>query len=130
MKKALIIALIAVSAVSFVSCKHNSAEAPQIDPNTQTVSVLKEKVLSDGTRELSVKPNGVCSTQIDLTVKDGIILDAKITDGCPGNTAGVCELIKGMTAEEAIARLKGIDCAGKGTSCPDQLALALEYLQK
>jgi len=71
-------------------------------------------------------PHGVCSRQIDLDIEDGIIVEAKFTGGCSGNTQGVCALVKGMSVEEAIKRLRGIHCGPRPTSCPDQLSLALE----
>lgn len=70
-------------------------------------------------------PTGTCSQRIDLTLDDAVILDAAFTGGCHGNTQGIAALVRGMRAEEAIARLAGIDCRGRGTSCPDQLAEAL-----
>lgn len=76
------------------------------------------------------KTKGVCASQILFDVKDGIIEKVEFVNGCPGNTMGVAVLIQGMKVEEAISRLKGIDCRGRGTSCPDQLAQALEkYIQ-
>ena len=72
--------------------------------------------------------SGVCSRFIDIELNDGIIESVVYTGGCQGNTQGVAALVKGMSAEEAIKRLKGIDCGGKGTSCPDQLAKALEKM--
>lgn len=72
-------------------------------------------------------PKGVCSRQINLEIdNNGKIVDCKFIGGCAGNTQGVSTLVKGMDAEEAINKLKGIDCGGRGTSCPDQLATALE----
>lgn len=72
-------------------------------------------------------PRGVCSRQINLELSDdGKIVDCEFIGGCAGNTQGVCMLVKGMDAEQAIGKLKGIDCRGRGTSCPDQLATALE----
>lgn len=72
-------------------------------------------------------PVGVCSRQIDLTVSDeGVIENVLFTGGCHGNTQGVAALAKGRKVEEVISLLRGIDCRGKGTSCPDQLARALE----
>lgn len=70
---------------------------------------------------------GVCSrkTVIDLA-EDGTINDIKIVGGCNGNTNGLAQLLKGMNAHEAIERMRGIDCNGRGTSCPDQVAKALE----
>ena len=70
--------------------------------------------------------SGVCSRQIDLDIENGIIIDARFTGGCSGNTQGVAALVVGMTVEEAIKRLRGIKCGMRPTSCPDQLAIALE----
>lgn len=77
------------------------------------------------------KTSGVCSTEIQFEVEEGVIKTLQFVRGCPGNTMGVAALVQDMPVEEAIKRLKGIDCRGRGTSCPDQLAKALEaYLQK
>ncbi|MDE5707908.1 MAG: TIGR03905 family TSCPD domain-containing protein [Alistipes sp.] len=69
---------------------------------------------------------GTCSQQVEIELEDGIIRRAAFLGGCHGNTQGIAALVCGMKAEDAIARLKGIDCRGRGTSCPDQLARALE----
>ena len=74
------------------------------------------------------KTRGVCSRAIDFEVGDGIITSCSFTGGCTGNTQGVARLVIGMSVDEAIRRLKGIQCRG-GTSCPDQLARALEQIQ-
>ena len=71
-------------------------------------------------------PKGVCSTGIDFEIEDGKGKNVQLTRGCSGNTQGVAALIEGMDAEDAISRLKGIKCGFKDTSCPDQLAKALE----
>ncbi len=68
----------------------------------------------------------VCSNKIELDIENDIIKRAKIIGGCPGNTQGVCRLIEGRNIDEVISTLKGINCGIRGTSCPDQLALALE----
>lgn len=78
---------------------------------------------------MTYKPQGVCSQLIDIDVKDGIIESVQFTGGCNGNTQGVAALVKGMKVEEAISRLKGIRCGFRSTSCPDQLAQALESMQ-
>ena len=75
---------------------------------------------------ITYKTQGVCSRQIDMEIDNGVIVDAKFTGGCSGNTQGVAALVIGMTVEEAIKRLRGIKCGFKSTSCPDQLAIALE----
>ena len=75
---------------------------------------------------ITYKTQGVCSRQIDLEIENDIIVDAKFTGGCSGNTQGVAALVKGMCVEEAIKRLSGIDCGPRPTSCPDQLATALK----
>ncbi len=76
-------------------------------------------------RDFTYIPSGVCSRRIDVTIEDGIIRQVTFTGGCNGNTQGVSALVEGMPVEKVIARLEGIDCHGKGTSCPDQLACAL-----
>ena len=70
-------------------------------------------------------PTGTCSQRIDLALEEGIIREVAFTGGCHGNTQGIAALVRGMRASEAIERLAGIDCRGRGTSCPDQLAKAL-----
>ena len=75
---------------------------------------------------ITYQTRGVCSRQIDLDIENGIIVNAKFTGGCSGNTQGVAALVIGMTVDEAIKRLRGIKCGFKPTSCPDQLAVALE----
>lgn len=74
------------------------------------------------------KTKGTCSTSIDVELKDGVIDSVKFTGGCNGNLQGISALVKGMKPEEAISRLKGIHCGFKPTSCPDQLAHALEEM--
>ena len=74
----------------------------------------------------SYKTRGTCSREIQFDVKDNIITSCRFIGGSDGNTKGVSALVKDMPVDEAIRRLKGIDCNGKGTSCPDQLARALE----
>ena len=70
----------------------------------------------------------VCSQQIDIELDGDIIRKVQYTGGCHGNTQGVSILCEGMKKEDVIARLEGIDCKGRGTSCPDQLARALKML--
>lgn len=74
------------------------------------------------------KTKGTCSTMIDVELKDGVIDSVKFTGGCNGTLQGISALVKGMKPEEAISRLKGIRCGFKPTSCPDQLAHALEEM--
>lgn len=69
---------------------------------------------------------GTCSKMIVVSVDNGVITSAQFIGGCPGNTQGVATLAVGMKVEDAIAKMKGIDCGGRGTSCPDQFAKALE----
>ena len=72
------------------------------------------------------KTHGTCSRAIEYEVQDGIVTECRFVGGCMGNTQGVAALVKGMTVAEAVSRLKGIQCGFRGTSCPDQLACALE----
>ncbi|MCI7232745.1 MAG: TIGR03905 family TSCPD domain-containing protein [Oscillospiraceae bacterium] len=71
-------------------------------------------------------PKGVCSRKITAEVEDGIVKSVVFTGGCNGNTQGVARLAQGMKVEDVIARLENVDCGGRGTSCPDQLAKALK----
>ena len=75
-------------------------------------------------------PRGVCSRKMDVEVDGEIIKSVRILGGCAGNTKGISILVEGMNINEAIRKLKGIDCGGKGTSCPDQLARALEEVKE
>lgn len=79
-------------------------------------------------RRITYPTSGTCSRQIDIELEDGIIRSVLFTGGCQGNTQGVAALVQGMKASDAIARLEGIDCRGRGTSCPDQLAKALRQM--
>ena len=78
--------------------------------------------------EYTINPVGVCSMQINVKIEEDIIKDVKFIGGCAGNTMGIASLLIGMKVEDAIKRLKGIDCRGRGTSCPDQLAQGLERI--
>ncbi len=75
------------------------------------------------------KTSGTCSSAINLEVEDDIIKSVSFTGGCNGNLQGISRLVEGMKVEDAISRLKGIRCGFKNTSCPDQLARALESLE-
>lgn len=75
------------------------------------------------------KTHGTCSQLIDMDVDDnGVITDLHFTGGCNGNLKGICALVKGRKASEVKAQLKGITCGSKQTSCPDQLARAIEEM--
>lgn len=77
------------------------------------------------------RPRGTCSRLMTVEVEDGIVKHIEVVGGCDGNLQGISRLLVGMTAEEAIARMEGIRCGRKPTSCPDQLAKALrECLEK
>ena len=73
---------------------------------------------------------GVCARQMILDVEDGILLSLKVQGGCHGNLQGISKLVAGMPVEEVIARLEGIRCGYKSTSCPDQLAQALKLIPR
>ena len=78
---------------------------------------------------ITYKTKGTCSRAIEVVVDGDTIESVKFEGGCPGNTQGVAALVAGMKIDEAISRLKGIKCGFKPTSCPDQLALALESVK-
>ena len=77
-------------------------------------------------RRITAIPQGVCSRQINIVLKGDVIESLSFIGGCDGNLKGICALLKGQKVSEAISRLKGITCGRKSTSCPDQLAKALE----
>ena len=77
---------------------------------------------------MKYRTKGTCSSAIDIELDNGIIKSVHFTGGCNGNLQGISRLVEGMPAKEAISRLKGIKCGFKPTSCPDQLAIALESI--
>ncbi|MGL4451713.1 MAG: TIGR03905 family TSCPD domain-containing protein [Sarcina sp.] len=77
---------------------------------------------------MNYKTSGVCAREINFDIVDGKLKNVVFVNGCPGNLFGIAKLVEGMDIDEAIEKLEGIDCRGKGTSCPDQLSKALrEY---
>lgn len=74
-------------------------------------------------------PRGVCSMEMLIDVEGDTIKSVEIVGGCAGNTKGISILVAGMKVDDAIKKLKGIDCGGRGTSCPDQLARGLEEIK-
>lgn len=74
----------------------------------------------------SYKTNGTCSRQIDIELENGIIKDVVFYGGCNGNLQGIAALVKNKPASEIIELVKGVKCGFKQTSCPDQLAVALQ----
>ena len=76
--------------------------------------------------EYKFTPQGVCSMEMIFDIENNIIKSLKIIGGCPGNTVGVSRLVAGRSIDEVIEMLEGINCGGRGTSCPDQVAIALE----
>lgn len=72
------------------------------------------------------KTRGTCSTRITVEIENGILQDVQFEGGCSGNLQGICNLVRGMRAQEVVNRCTGIKCGFKPTSCPDQLALAVQ----
>ncbi len=77
-------------------------------------------------KSYSYKTSGTCSREIMFDIDGNTVKNVRFVFGCQGNTSGISRLIEGMDVDEAISRLEGIDCNGRGTSCPDQLARALK----
>lgn len=75
---------------------------------------------------IKYSPKGVCSRSMEIDVENGTILAVRVLGGCSGNLQGLSSLLKGMSVSDAIARMEGIRCGMKPTSCPDQLAQALK----
>lgn len=76
------------------------------------------------------KTKGTCSTMISFDLNDGIVSNIRFMGGCNGNLKGISSLVDGMNAEDVIRKIKGTKCGFKNTSCPDQLATALEEALK
>ena len=76
------------------------------------------------------RPKGICATLIEVDVEDNKVADLSITNGCPGNHLGLAALLRGMDIDEAIARMDGIKCGAKSSSCPEQVAYALKEFKK
>lgn len=91
--------------------------------------ITSDVIDANGVRTVVYVPSSaVCSRVINIQVKDDVIIEASYTGGCHGNTQGLSALLRGMKVSDAIDRLEGIDCNGRGTSCPDQLAKALRMM--
>ena len=83
------------------------------------------------TEVFQYKPQGVCSQLMQIAIDGDTVEDLQVMGGCHGNLQGIGKLVKGMKIDEVIARLSNIDCRGRGTSCPDQLSIALKlYLEQ
>ena len=80
--------------------------------------------------EYVYEPKGTCSSKMIIEIEEDIIKKVTIVGGCAGNTKGVSALVEGMKIDDVIKKLKGIPCRDKGTSCPDQLARALEEIKQ
>jgi len=74
-------------------------------------------------------PKGTCSREMKISYEDGKIVDLEVIGGCNGNLKGVTALLKGMNIDEVVAKLDGIKCGFKNTSCPDQIAQALKSIK-
>ena len=94
------------------------------------IFVVKISVKTIMTKKIVYPTKGVCSQAIAIELEDDVVKSVQFMGGCQGNTQGVAMLVRGMKAQEVIARLEGINCGGKGTSCPDQLARALRLMTK
>jgi uncharacterized protein (TIGR03905 family) len=129
MKKLLIIALMAIFSVSVQAQENAAAQQAKQEVVVDDYRIISDETV-DGVRYVSAAPSAtVCSKQIDIQIKDGIILSVKYTRGCDGNAKGIGALIKDMSVEEAIHRLEGITCGRRPTSCPDQLAKILKLIK-
>ena len=131
MKKAIImLALVLAPFAARAAENTDSVPGRQSEVMTEEITIIKDETV-DGVRNISALPcRKVCSKRIDISIKDGIIESVVYTGGCNGNAKGIGALIKGMSVEEAIARLEGITCGNRGTSCPDQLAKVLKAISR
>ena len=127
--KQIILAIAAVMIAFTAVAQEKVVNQPMEQVVVDDYKIISDKV-EDGVRYVVAAPSAkVCSKQIDIQIKDGIIQSVVYTRGCEGNAKGIGALIKDMSVEEAIKRLEGITCGKRGTSCPDQLAKVLKALE-
>lgn len=127
--KKLILAIVSVMVALAASAQEKTQNQTMEQVVVDDYKIISDKV-EDGVRYIVAAPSAkVCSKQIDIQIKDGVIQSVVYTRGCEGNAKGIGALIKDMTVEEAIRRLDGITCGKRGTSCPDQLAKVLKALE-
>lgn len=121
----------AVAGIAMLAACQN-AFAQTSAPREEGPKIVFDSLAKDGTRYVHyITSPKVCSRAIDIVVtRKGVIKDVKFTRGCAGNTAGLCEVLKGMKVKTAIDKLEGTPCGKRGTSCPDQLATALRMIQE
>ena len=80
--------------------------------------------------EYSYKTSGTCSREIHFELEDGKVKNVRFVGGCNGNLQGIGALVEGMNVDDVIARIEGISCGGRPTSCPDQLSKALKQAKE
>ena len=80
--------------------------------------------------QFEYKTKGTCSQQIFFDIEEGKVKNVQFIGGCNGNLQGICKLVDGMEVDEVIAKIEGIHCGMKPTSCPDQLATALKQAKE
>lgn len=128
MKKILVLAILAIFCADVQAQEKTATDQAKKEVVVDDYKIIKDEFV-DGVRYVVAAPSAiVCSKQIDIQIKDGIIESVVYTRGCDGNAKGIGALIKGMSVEEAIRRLEGITCGKRPTSCPDQLAKILKSL--
>lgn len=127
--KKLILAIVSVMVALTASAQEKTQNQTMEQVVVDDYKIISDKV-EDGVRYIVAAPSAkVCSKQIDIQIKDNVILSVVYTRGCEGNAKGIGALVKDMTVDEAIRRLDGITCGKRGTSCPDQLAKVLKALE-
>lgn len=128
MKKILVLAILAIFCADVQAQEKTATDQAKKEVVVDDYKIIRDEFV-DGVRYVVAAPSAiVCSKQIDIQIKDGIIESVVYTRGCDGNAKGIGALIKGMSVEEAIRRLEGITCGKRPTSCPDQLAKILKSL--
>lgn len=80
--------------------------------------------------EFTYKTSGTCSREIHFEVENGKVKNVRFVGGCNGNLKGIGALVEGMDIDDVIARVEGISCGGRPTSCPDQLSRALKQAKE
>lgn len=130
MKKLIIIMAFVISCASAHAQNQTQVQTAQTAEVTVDDFQIVSDEVKDGVRYIVATPSvKVCSKKIEIEIIGDTIMKVVYTRGCEGNAKGIGALIKGMSVDEAIRRLEGINCGKRGTSCPDQLSKVLKSIR-
>ena len=126
-RKLLLLTALVVSALTGMRAQTDVTSTYITNADFESTTFSQKYTNSSGSNTRYVyEPEGVCSSEMIFDIEDDIVKSLKVINGCDGNLKGISSLVVGMHIDEVISKLKGIECGFKNTSCPDQIAKALE----